>query len=1087
MSVRPETCAGFREGVKYINPNDDTRAALDARAREAATNTARSIVLQAPAGSGKTTVLTERFMRLLETVEEPEEILAITFTRKAAAAMRARIVGAIGNGPPPGARVRAWDLAMNPGRLRIQTIDSFNFWLASQLPLAAKAGGALSVDDRPEELYTRAARATLIEGEEDPEIAPDIELLFQRLDNRWDNVETLLAEMLAQRAHWLRHVMGPGPQALRERMAESLRDLIGEALAGAKAKLPAGLAAQLEALPLIGPLGCDARHLGAWQRLSKSLLTDSGTWRKLQGAVASERRALADAIHHLSAVPQLLEALREIRLLPAADIDAQDAQALDALARVLRRAAAHLQLEFSAAGRVDHTYVAGAAREALAEEREPTELALRAGLSLKHILVDEFQDISLGQFALLESLTIGWEEGDGRTLFVVGDPMQSIYQFREAEVGLFLRIRDQGIGELRLQRLHLTRNFRAVAPLVDWTNGRFARLLPGSDDVRTSAVSFTPSLATRPAGAQPALEFSWFASGDRAGEAAAIAARIAALRTQSPAATIAVLVNARAHAGPISAALTAARVGFVGVKIVPLAELSVIRDLLALTRALHHLADRAAWLVVLRAPWCGATLATLTVLSQRKDPLLLPEALADEARLARCAPAERVRLARVRAVLERALAARAHAPLADWLQSTWVQLGGCDAYSVAEVNYARAFFTAIAEQSANGNWHGPEDLGALLRQLYATSADSSDNPVQIMTIHHAKGLEFDHVFVPALERGVNSGREPLMRWLDLPRRGGGSDLLVAPVPQAGAEDGGELGRYIKQLSKARLAHEQLRLLYVASTRARETLHWSAAPPLRADGSFAPRAGTLLARLLPALDGADMMGAPPAQDPSLAVPQRPLQRLRDAWFPAALPAAPAWPRLPIERQSLESPEFSWVGETARHVGTVVHAALQRYAQLPALPGGAQIAAERERYRRALARHGVPERDLDEAAARVIEALTRTCADERGRWILSSAHREAASELALTGIASGRLQSVIIDRSFIDERGVRWVIDFKTGSHAGGDPEAFLQSELERYRAQLESHSQLARALGPEPVCAALYLPLLGAFRELPQKN
>jgi len=107
--------------------------AADARAREEATDPTRSIVLQAPAGSGKTTVLTARFMRLLESVDEPEEILAVTFTRKAAAAMRARIVEALGKNPPASARARAWDLANNPGRLRIQTIDSFNFWLASQL------------------------------------------------------------------------------------------------------------------------------------------------------------------------------------------------------------------------------------------------------------------------------------------------------------------------------------------------------------------------------------------------------------------------------------------------------------------------------------------------------------------------------------------------------------------------------------------------------------------------------------------------------------------------------------------------------------------------------------------------------------------------------------------------------------------------------------------------------------------------------------------------------------------------------------------------------------------------------------------
>src|SRR6202030_4287668 len=153
--------------------------------------------------------------------------------------------------------------------------------------------------------------------------------------------------------------------------------------------------------------------------------------------------------------------------------------------RVLQSAAAHLQAEFALVGRVDHTYVAGAARAALADAGLPTDLALRTGLSLRHILVDEFQDTSIAQFDLIESLTLGWEEGDGRTLFVVGDPMQSIYQFREAEVGLFLRARDAGIGGVRLEALQLSRNFRSVPELIEWTNESFTKLFPGSDDVRS--------------------------------------------------------------------------------------------------------------------------------------------------------------------------------------------------------------------------------------------------------------------------------------------------------------------------------------------------------------------------------------------------------------------------------------------------------------------------------------------------------------------------------------------------------------------------------------------------------------------------
>jgi ATP-dependent helicase/nuclease subunit A len=1071
-----------------VEPADARRAAADAHAREEATDPARSFVLQAPAGSGKTTVLTQRFLRLLESVDEPEEILAVTFTRKAAAQMRARIVSELAKDPAPlRTKMRAWDLANHPGRLRIQTLDAFNFWLASQLPVTAKAGAALSVDDRPEELYQRAARATLFEGEQDAVLAADIELLFERLDNNWDRVEGLLAQMLEKRAHWLRHVLGPDPQVLRARMTASLQELIGDAIDKARRLWPPGLQSVAETLPDVGALGVEHSDLPAWQRFVGLVLTRDGTWRKsptrTQCEPGAARAALRTLIARLSSIAGAREALCEIVELPSPTLDADDALALDALSRVLRTAAAYLQIEFSAAATVDHTYVAGAAREALAEGSLPTDLALRAGLALKHVLVDEFQDISLSQFDLLETLTIGWEQGDGRTLFLVGDPMQSIYQFREAEVGLFLRARDRGIGSFRLEALHLTRNFRSVAPLIDWTNAHFARLLQAPDDVRMSAVAFAPALATRAPGVLPALGLSLFAPGDRIGEANAIAAQIVALQAQNPHASVAVLVAARSHAAPISAALDAAGVACVGVKLVPLAKLSIISDLVALTRALHHLGDRGAWLIVLRAPWCGVSLATLAVLSPRNDPLLLWEAMGDAARLAGCGDADRTRLARVRGVLARALSAR-EPPLAEWLESTWLQLGGADAYPKTDLTYARAFFASFAERAASGQWRGPNDLSRLMQHLYAEPQSTSANPVQIMTIHHAKGLEFEHVFLPCLERDLNRGREPLMTWLDLPRSCGGSDLLVAPVSKTGAEEGGALGAYLKRLIRVRAGHEQLRLLYVACTRARESLHMSGTPLLRADGTRTPHAGTLLARLWPALlpeDYTTVVAAAPEAAP--AVRDASLKHLPANWRPITLPGTVAWPRLPIEQRSLEAPEFSWVGETARHVGTVVHAALQHFAALAKLPSVNEIRAASAQYVRQLARLGVPERDLERAAERVVEALTRTCRDERGRWILSTAHRESASELALTGIAAGRLQSVVIDRSFIDADGTRWVIDFKTSSHAGGDVEVFLANELARYRAQLTSHCELARALGPEPVRAALYLPLLGAFREL----
>ncbi|MEJ1960840.1 MAG: UvrD-helicase domain-containing protein [Gammaproteobacteria bacterium] len=190
-----------QSGASQSSP--EMLAAMDVLARQRAIDPTLSILLRAPAGSGKTTVLTQRLLCLLAQVDAPEEILAITFTRKAAAEMRERVFkvlhGHLDADHPQAAQMhalaeavrrrdseRGWGLVENPGRLRVQTIDSFNFWLASQLPIAAQAGGALVVAERPGELYRRAARRVLIAGEGNEGLSADIELLFERVDNRWD-------------------------------------------------------------------------------------------------------------------------------------------------------------------------------------------------------------------------------------------------------------------------------------------------------------------------------------------------------------------------------------------------------------------------------------------------------------------------------------------------------------------------------------------------------------------------------------------------------------------------------------------------------------------------------------------------------------------------------------------------------------------------------------------------------------------------------------------------------------------------------------------------------------------------------------
>ena len=314
---------------------------------------------------------------------------------------------------------------------------------------------------------------------------------------------------------------------------------------------------------------------------------------------------------------------------------------------------------------------------------------------------------------------------------------------------------------MALEPLKLTRNFRSVPALIEWANTVFGVIFPAQDDLRASAVAFTPSLAARQPDPRAAIELTRYDENDFDGEANGIAARILALRGADATARIAILVASRTHAVPLMAALETHQIPAVGVKLVPLKELPVVSDLVALLRALHDLGDRTAWLTIMRAPWCGVSLATLTQLSPRGANQLPWEALADEIQLAACEAGDRERLRRMRVVLEQALATLGALPVARWLEATWLRLEAMDAYPAADLAHARAFFDVLAERDAKGEWRGPRDIELMLGELFAGLDTGLENPVEVMTIHGAKGLEFDTVIIPGLARqGRQERRRP---------------------------------------------------------------------------------------------------------------------------------------------------------------------------------------------------------------------------------------------------------------------------------------------------------------------------------------
>jgi ATP-dependent exoDNAse (exonuclease V) beta subunit len=475
----------------------------------------------------------------------------------------------------------------------------------------------------------------------------------------------------------------------------------------------------------------------------------------------------------------------------------------------------------------------------------------------------------------------------------------------------------------------------------------------------------------------------------------------------------------------------------------------------------------------------------------------------DEARVASLSADGRKRLLRVRLVLEPAIAARRRGTLRNAVEGVWLALGGPACMEdVADLEDSERYFDYLQEREAAGTLSGMAEFEKGVARLYAAPDPQADERLQIMTLHKAKGLEFDAVIVPGLARAPRRDEPKLMLWMERPRPGGGAnrggdgELLLAPIRAAGS-DSDAIYDYIARLERERQSHEDVRLLYVAATRARTRLHLLASAPLKQKGDAIelaePKTGTLLAPLWPAVRDifmVAMQGQPVPEKTSAAAPVRApasISRLAPGWLlpppPEAVriaaqhePAAPGQPEV----------EFSWASETARHVGTVVHRFLQAVAEDGVAHWDARrIAGLKAACERDLVQLGVAREEAPQAAARVQAALKATLADARGRWMLD-AHREARSELRLTGVIDGAIVNTAIDRTFVDAEGTRWIIDFKTGVHEGGEAERFLDSEQMRYRPQLERYAALMRNLNPGPVKLGLYFPLLGGWREWPYR-
>jgi len=1107
---------------------------LDQEERLKALDPRFSWIVQAPAGSGKTELLVGRFLTVLAQVQEPEEVLAITFTRKAASEMQARIMGALvyalrNNQPEKNHQktnfdlarkvlkqdeIRGWKLLEHPSRLRISTIDSLCASLTAMLPMTAKFGENFQVSEQAYLLYEKAIDQLLLGLKDNLPFNSALKSCLLYLDNRLDKFKELLTHMLSRRSMWLDIILKINSEAEFEKiLRSSLENMIEESLENLYQEWPEELDGDLWAmlgvyhseislphndgriqdslLHLGSGMGERAKSLSDFQSLSDLLLTDKNQLRKKvdkrQGFLPKtpEKIRMEEILEQLESYPGFIEQLIRIRILPGCDFTHEltpEGQALiQDLIEVLKAAVAYLKITFQAEKTVDFDEISMTALEALGAEDAPTDIMLRLDHRLSHLLVDEYQDTSQLQYRLFSSMVRGWQKNDGRTVFLVGDPMQSIYKFRQADVGLFLKTIDQGLGPVHLNFIQLKINFRSSPEIISWINQTFEQLFPKSKEGMFGAVTYAPSWPAEPftiisendivsplvgETGQQALPVGQRGGYTHSGVktilktspdllALELAQEIINHKNQHPEHAIAILVRARTHLDPVLKALAIFNIDYQGVEIQRLFSKSEILDCLNLTYAIFDLKDALSWMALFRSPVFGFELKDLLSVRLEEGLKINSDNLSEHAR---------ARLDLLMPIIQEALLAKHREPLSTLIKKLWVSLGFLDylknSNQIEAIENTERYFELLKKITPRHRLPEREYLEKLLENLFARSKVTNPNPVEIMTVHKSKGLEFDHVFLFMPNKTARALDKPLFLFQDrMNHKNSQHELLIAPHRAHKETQDSPLYKFLYELEKEKENHEAIRLLYVAVTRAKSYLSLFGEIELNEEGEIKkPKSGSSLAWFWPALSVPPLcpvdipspgLSLPPGErrnhqdDPEGHYLKRLNKNSQSAWVLDHGISDSAAFVSPLVGETdgaagdgreggkiLNHPEIPELNLEPKILGTIAHAYLEKLSKLPPLCPSADAAGlslppgERRSLGMSIKSweqnilqdcESAGARDPGNMTQKIIQACDYLLSSERGRWILNPDHEGAASELALWDLDKER--EFIIDRTFI----------------------------------------------------------------------
>lgn len=1094
---------------------------VDSQQRQEALDITQSFLIKAPAGSGKTGLLTNRTLVALSVADSLDEVVGMTFTNKAAQEMKDRIglsIQRAQNGYMPKNDFEAqnltlakaalansdkhgWGLGESCEHLNVSTIDSFcRTLLKGRYENSEHLSVSMDVMADATIMYEYAARMVLSKCEDDVYGKP-VRSLLTHFGNRASKVEELLINTLQKRDRWLDFVFKGRNEAknvLEANRAEFVETVFYKESKDirhfeyrlqevfSKMKTPVELTSFLKSgfeKDLVD--SCDAiAHISGVLLSTKLIAKSRFTVKDGVPECKEEKKEVVALLKDLSA--EMAPMLKELTYLPSNKFKETEWTLLNALFDVMPLALASLKMAFNKYSKVDFTEIALAAVFALKNDSElgATDAAIRKTQTIKHLLVDEFQDSSDLQMDMIKRIVDASSGEQVCSLFLVGDAMQSLYGFRGANVTQFMTA-ETGVGNLPMKVLSLHTNFRSSKGVIDWVNDVFVDAFPKKDDLVVSACSYNASTAVKEDDNASPVQIHGFINDDDdgAGEAAFILNEIKEIKIKNPTASVAVLGRTRGALKPVLDAFEAdLGIDKVDVDLSLLKTDPVAKVIVSLAKALSNPTDDIALYALMSSPLVGLSTAQISRLNDKKSCLCESIRFYDHEGFEGFDHETQEVLEVLRSVfndVDRSF----HSSFHDVLVSAWDRLsGGSILKSKDEQFIADTLFALFdgEESSVITDKYINDKISALYKPVKLIQEGS--NPVQFMTIHKSKGLEFDFVFIPSAARSgrVNSGQ--LLQWSEM-KQGSESLSVLATSQEMGlSKDSGQYIKFLNRLQSRKEREEMVRVGYVAVTRAISQVYITASLSLdeETDIPRAPAMNSLLGMIFPSIEDSVIIHECGAAKEKVAEVIEPTLSKIVRYGEVAIEGRNILST--FESADIFSPvtqnRIVWVDDAAKYEGVVIH----KFIEQIGLEGLNKWDAMRLKMYKGVIHSMLKEvvgngqqlmRSVDRVCREISNAVQ--CDVFRG---LAGNHRCDELELRVALKYNGKLNYLIIDKGFIDKDGTGMVVDWKSAIDKREDNVSFVQFQQGIYKRKMAMYKKaFAEIHGIDSVGASLYFTSL----------